>query len=62
MKRIEKSGALRFDAEGYQIDMKDLNREALPDPEKLEFRPFFTVGQDRAWVARRTDASRFSCS
>ena len=29
-----------FDAEGYQLNMSDLNGENLPKPEKLEFKPF----------------------
>lgn len=39
-KPIENSDAPKFDAEGYQTDMQNLNGEALPDPAKLEFRPF----------------------
>ncbi len=38
--KSEKSDAPKFDAEGYQVDMRDLNGEALPDLSKLEFRPF----------------------
>jgi len=29
-----------FDAEGYQGNIQDLNSEALPDPAKLQFKPF----------------------
>jgi hypothetical protein len=38
--KSEKSDAPKFDAEGYQVDMHDLNGEALPDLSRLEFRPF----------------------
>jgi len=30
----------QFDSAGYQTNLKDLNGEPLPDPAKLEFRPF----------------------
>jgi hypothetical protein len=39
-KQSEKSEAPKFDAESYQVDIHDLNGEALPDPTRLEFRPF----------------------
>ncbi|MBN1404780.1 MAG: hypothetical protein JW942_09990 [Opitutales bacterium] len=39
-KQSENSDAPKFDAEGYQVGMEDLNGEALPDLAKLEFRPF----------------------
>ncbi len=29
-----------FDAEGYQVNIQDLNGEALPDPARLQFKPF----------------------
>jgi len=29
-----------FNSAGYQVNMKDLNGEPLPDPSKLDFRPF----------------------
>jgi hypothetical protein len=36
IKLVEKP---RFNSAGYQVNMKDLNGEPLPDPEKLDFRP-----------------------
>jgi hypothetical protein len=40
MKKLnENSDAPKFDAEGYQVDMQNLNGEALPDFSKLAFRP-----------------------
>ena len=35
--RIEKP---QFDASGYQVNLKDLNGEPLPDLTKVKFRPF----------------------
>jgi hypothetical protein len=35
--RIEKP---QFDSAGYQVDMKDLNGEPLPNLGKITFRPF----------------------
>jgi len=39
-KKIETIEKPRFDGAGYQVNMKDLNGEALPDLAKLGFRPF----------------------
>lgn len=39
-KKIEHVEKPRFNSAGYQVSMKDLNGEPLPDPAKLEFRPF----------------------
>ena len=39
-KQSENSDAPKFDAEGYQVDIQNLNGEALPNPAKLDFRPF----------------------
>lgn len=39
-KKIESIEKPVFDKEGYQVNIKDLNGEALPDLSKLEFRPF----------------------
>ena len=39
-KHTAKADAPKFDADGYQIGMTDLNGEALPKPEALKFRPF----------------------
>ena len=40
MKKLnENSDTPKFDAEGYQVDMQNLNGEALPDFSKLAFRP-----------------------
>jgi len=36
IKLVEKP---RFNSAGYQVNMKDLNGEPLPDLEKLDFRP-----------------------
>ena len=38
--RNGKIEAPQFDAEGYQTNIKDLNGEALPDLENLDFHPF----------------------
>jgi hypothetical protein len=39
-KQSENCDAPKFDAEGYQVDIQNLNGETLPDLAKLEFRPF----------------------
>jgi hypothetical protein len=38
-KHNPKENAPRFDAEGYQIDMHEINGEALPQPGKTVFKP-----------------------
>jgi hypothetical protein len=40
MKKHNKSEAPVFDADGYQLNMADLNGEALPEPDKVGFKPF----------------------
>jgi len=45
-KRSENNEAPQFDAEGYQINMKDLNGELLPAP-ALEFQPLSHGGARR---------------
>jgi hypothetical protein len=48
MKKLnENSDAPRFDADGYQVDIQNLNGEALPDPAKLAFSPFAHGGARR---------------
>jgi hypothetical protein len=39
-KKIKISEKLQFNSAGYQVTIKDLNGEPLPDLGKLEFRPF----------------------
>jgi hypothetical protein len=39
MKKHNKSEAPVFDAEGYQLNIADLNGEALPEPDKVGFKP-----------------------
>jgi hypothetical protein len=39
-KRIHRIEKPQFDADGYQVNIKDLNGEALPDLKKLDFKPF----------------------
>lgn len=39
-KHNAKSEAPVFDAEGYQLNMLDVNGEQLPDLDTLEFKPF----------------------
>jgi hypothetical protein len=39
-KKTESIERPRFDGAGYQVNMKDLNGELLPDLAKLDFRPF----------------------
>ena len=46
-RKIERIEKPRFDAEGYQVDMKDLNGEPLPDLAKLKFQPFKHGGTRR---------------
>lgn len=51
-KHTPKPDAPRFDVEGYQIDMRDINGAALPQPGKVEFKPF-THGGARAGAGRK---------
>ena len=51
-KPTPKPDAPRFDAEGYQIGMHDLNGGALPQPGKVEFKPF-THGGARPGAGRK---------
>jgi hypothetical protein len=39
-KKNEHSEKLQFDSTGYQVNMKDLNGEPLPDLAKLSFQAF----------------------
>ncbi len=39
-KKISPIEKPQFNGAGYQVNMKDLNVEPLPNPEKLAFRPF----------------------
>jgi hypothetical protein len=39
-KKIKPIEAPQFNSAGYQVNMKDLNGEPLPNLEKLAFRPF----------------------
>ena len=39
-KSIGHSERPQFDSAGYQVNLKDLNGESLPDLAKLKFRPF----------------------
>jgi hypothetical protein len=61
IKPVEKP---QFDGAGYQVNMKDLNGESLPDPEKLEFRPFkhggARVGSGRKPSGRKAVLLRLS--
>lgn len=41
-----------FDAEGYQINLNDLNGEALPKPSSLKFKPL-TRGGARVGAGRK---------
>ncbi len=52
--RIEKPG---FNRAGYQIDLKDLNGEPLPDPAKLDFKPFRHGGK-RMGAGRKRSGRR----
>ncbi len=47
----------QFDAAGYQIGLKDLNGEPLPDPAKLKFRPF-KHGGARVGAGRKPSGRR----
>jgi hypothetical protein len=38
-KKIEHTERPQFDGAGYQVNMKDLNGEPLPDPAKVNFQP-----------------------
>lgn len=38
-KHTPKHDAPRFDLEGYQIDMRDINGEALPQSDQIVFKP-----------------------
>jgi hypothetical protein len=42
-----------FDAEGYQVNLRDLNGEPLPKPEGLRFGPF-THGGARPGAGRKS--------
>ena len=54
----------RFNRAGYQVSMKDLNGEPLPDLEKLAFRPFkhggARVGAGRKPTGRKAVLLRLS--
>jgi hypothetical protein len=39
-RKINPNKRPQFNSAGYQVNLKDLNGELLPDPEKLAFRPF----------------------
>ena len=39
-KKIESIENPRFNRAGYQVNLKDLNGEILPDLKQLDFRPF----------------------
>ncbi len=55
---------LRFNSAGYQVNMKDLNGEPLPDLEKLAFRPLkhggARVGAGRKPTGRQAVLLRLS--
>ena len=51
-KKIERIEEPRFNSAGYQVNIKDLNGEPLPDFAKLEFQPF-KHGGARAGAGRR---------
>jgi hypothetical protein len=51
-KKIEPIEKPRFDKAGYQVNLKDLNGEPLPDFGKLEFSPF-KHGGVRAGAGRK---------
>lgn len=51
-KRKEKSEKPVFDAAGYQVNLQDLNGEALPNPAGLKFKPFGHGGA-RAGAGRK---------
>jgi hypothetical protein len=50
----ENSDAPKFDTEGYQVDIQDLNGEALPDLSKLDFRPFSHGGARKGAGRKRS--------
>jgi len=39
-KKIKQTEKPRFNRAGYQVNLKDLNGESLPDLTRLEFQPF----------------------
>lgn len=45
--KIQQAVKPAFDSEGYQIDLKDLNGEPLPEVTKLDFKPFRHGGARR---------------
>jgi len=51
MKKISPANPPKFDRRGYQINIKDLNGEPLPDLTKLNFQPFNPSGRKAASVA-----------
>ncbi len=51
-KKIENIEKPQFDGAGYQVNMKDLNGEPLPDLAKLKFQPF-KHGGARVGAGRR---------
>ncbi len=51
-KKIERIEKPQFDDAGYQVNLKKLNGEPLPDPAKLDFRPF-QHGGARAGAGRK---------
>ncbi len=63
-KKIQPIEMPRFNSAGYQVNMKDLNGESLPDLEKMAFRPFkhggARVGAGRKASGRKAVLLRLS--
>jgi hypothetical protein len=57
MKKQNKSETPVFDADGYQLNMADLNGEVLHEPDKVGFKPF-THGRARQGSGRKNNGRK----